>query len=148
MAAKAEREAEADRVERVAELFITRHVKHKVGAGWGAEVERLFKIEILPRIGAKRIGDVKKRDILSVLDAIVDRGSPITANRTFAVLRKFFNWAADDRGIIAVSACKGVTARAAEPSRDRVLEEEEIRLAWRRSMQSRGRSGRSASSCF
>jgi integrase len=132
-AARAERKADVDRVERVAELFIERYVKRsgRVGAGWGKEVERLFKIEINPRIGAKRIGDVKKRDINDILDAIADRGSPITANRCFAVLRKFFNWARDDRDLIAVSPCAGVTARTEERSRDRVLGDEEIRLAWR-----------------
>ena len=132
-AAMAERAADVDRVERIAELFIKRHVKGsgKVGDGWGKEVERLFKIEILPRIGAKRIGDVTKNDILTILDAIVDRGSPTTANRTLAVLHKFFSWACDDRGLIAVSPCKGVKAPAAETSRDRVLSDDEIRLAWR-----------------
>jgi integrase len=128
--ARAEREADDKRVARVAEAFIKRHVKTKVGANWGAEVERLFKVEILPRIGAKRIGDVTKNDILAILDAIVDRGSPITANRTLAVLKKFFNWAADARGLIVVSPCKGIEAPAAETSRDRVLEEDEIRAAW------------------
>ncbi len=132
-AARAERKADVDRVERVAELFVERYVKRsgRVGAGWGAEIERLFKIEILPHIGAKRIGDVKKRDINDILDAIADRGSPITSNRCFAVLRKFFNWARDDRDLITVSPCIGVTARTEERSRDRVLENEEIRLAWR-----------------
>jgi integrase len=131
--ARAERADDDKRVERVAETFIKRHVKlsGKVGEGWGAEVERLFKIEILPRIGAKRIGDVKKNDVLAILDAIVDRGSPITGNRCFAVLRKFFNWACDARGLIVVSPCKGIEAPAAETSRDRVLEDDEIRLAWR-----------------
>ena len=131
--ARAERADDDKRVERVAEAFIKRHVKlsGKVGAGWGAEVERLFKIEILPRIGAKHIGGVTKNDILAILDTIVDRGSPITANRCLAVLRKFFNWAADARGLIAVSPCKGIEAPAAETSRDRVLEDSEIRIAWR-----------------
>jgi len=131
--ARAEHADDDKRVERVAEAFIKRHVKlsGKVGPSWGAEIERLFKVEILPRIGAKRIGDVRKNDMLAILDAIVDRGSPITANRTLAVLKKFFNWAADARGLIVVSPCKGVEAPAAETSRDRVLDEEEIRLAWR-----------------
>jgi integrase len=131
--ARAERADDDKRVERVAEAFIKRHVKlsGKVGAAWGAEIERLFKVEILPRIGAKRIGDVRKNDILAILDAIVDRGSPITANRTLAVLKKFFNWAADARGLIVVSPCKGIEAPAAETSRDRVLSDDEIRAAWR-----------------
>ena len=131
--ARAERAGDDKRVERVAEAFLKRHVKlsGKVGAGWGAEIERLFKIEILPRIGAKRIGDITKNDILAILDGIVDRGSPITANRCFAVLRKFFNWTSDARGLIVVSPCKGIEAPAAETSRDRVLEDDEIRLGWR-----------------
>ena len=131
--ARAERAAEDDRVARVAELFMERYVKRsgRVGEGWGAEIGRLFKIEILPRIGAKRIGEVTKNDVLAILDAIVDRGSPITANRCFAVLRKFFNWARDSRGLIAVSPCQGIDAPAAEASRDRVLSDEEINLAWR-----------------
>jgi integrase len=131
-AARAERATEDDRVERVADLFLTLYVKRsgKVGEGWGNEICRLFKIEILPRLGAKRVGDVRKGDINDILDAIVTRGSPITANRTLAVLRKFFNWARDDRGLITVSPCQGVTAPAEESPRDRVLNDNEIPLAW------------------
>jgi len=129
-AARAERAADDRRVARVAELFVERYVKHNVGASWRAEVERYLKIEILPRIGAKRINDVTKHDILSILDAIVDRGSPVTANRVLAVLRKLFNWAADARGLILVSPCKGIDAPTAESSRDRVLDDDELRVAW------------------
>ena len=98
-AAKAERGDDDRRVARVAELFIERYVKRsgKVRASWAAEIERYLKVEILPHIGAKRIGDVTKHDILSVLDGIVDRGSPVTANRVLAVMRKLFNWASDVR---------------------------------------------------
>jgi integrase len=130
--AKADKAADDRRVARVAELFIERYVKRsgKVRASWAAEIERYLKVEILPHIGAKRIGDVTKHDILSILDGIVDRGSPVTANRVLAVARKLFNWAADVRGLIAVSPCKGVAAPTAESSRDRVLSDDEIRAAW------------------
>lgn len=84
----------------------------------------------MPHIGAKRIGDVTKHDILSVLDGIVDRGSPVTANCVLAVTRKLFNWASDVRGLIVVSPCKGIGAPTAELSRDRVLSDDEIRAAW------------------
>lgn len=84
----------------------------------------------MPHIGAKRIGDVTKHDILSVLDGIVDRGSPVTANCVLAVMRKLFNWASDVRSLIVVSPCKGIGAPTAELSRDRVLSDDEIRAAW------------------
>ena len=68
-------------------------MKRKVGKAWGREIERLLQVEILPKLGGKLAGAVTKNDVLDLLDAIVDRGSPITANRTFAILRQLFNWA-------------------------------------------------------
>jgi hypothetical protein len=115
-AAKAAKESDVDHVERVFEQFAKRYVASKVGSGWAKEVDRMFKVEILPVIGAKRIGEVRKAEILSLIDAIVDRGSPFTANRCLAILRKFFNWATDDRDLISVSPCKGIKPPAPEPA--------------------------------
>ena len=129
-AAKAERDADVDRVERVFEQFTNRYVAPNVGPGWAKEIDRIFRKHILPAIGAKRIGDVRKADIHNFLDGIVDRGSPIIANRCLAVLSKFFNWASDERDLISVSPCKGIKPPAQENSRDRVLSDEEIKFAW------------------
>ncbi|TIU62579.1 MAG: hypothetical protein E5W30_06165, partial [Mesorhizobium sp.] len=38
--------------------------------------------------------------MLDLLDGIVDRGSPVTANRVFATVRKFFAWLIE-RDVIA-----------------------------------------------
>ncbi len=127
-AAKAEQVE--DSVREVAETFKKRYVASKVGAPWGAEIDRMFRIEILPIIGDKRIGDVRKQDVNKILDGLMDRGSPITANRCLAVMRKFFAWACDDRELIERSPAQGVKAPAPENARDRVLSENEIRLAW------------------
>ena len=64
-----------------------------------------------------------------MLDGIVDRGAPIVANRTLAVFRRLCNWAVE-RGVIDASPCDKIKAPAAEESRDRVLTDDEIRLAW------------------
>jgi integrase len=64
-----------------------------------------------------------------MLDAIVDRGAPIVANRTLAIFRRLCNWSIE-RGIITVSPCDKIKAPAAEESRDRVLSDGEVRLAW------------------
>lgn len=45
------------------------------------------------------------------------------------MLRRLCNWAIE-RGIIDVSPCDKIRAPAAEESRDRVLSDDEIRLAW------------------
>ncbi|MDE3176804.1 MAG: integrase family protein [Pseudomonadota bacterium] len=83
----------------------------------------------LPGAGKKRLDDVKISDVHDLLDAIVDCGAPIVANRALAIFRRLCNWAIE-RGIIAVSPCDKIKAPAAEQSRDRVLTDDEVRLAW------------------
>src|SRR5208337_2166183 len=87
-----------------------------VGASWAAETERLLKVEIIPKIGSKRLGDVKRSDVNDILDGMVDRGVPINANRALSVFRRMCNWAIE-RGIIGTSPCERIKAPSAENSR-------------------------------
>ena len=128
-ARKAEKSAD-DKVDAVAKLFLERYVNRNVGAAWARESERLLRMEIVPKLGVKRLGDIKRADVHDMLDEIVDRGAPIIANRTLAVLRRMCNWAIE-RGIIAISPCDRIKAPAMEETRDRVLSDDEVRLAWR-----------------
>jgi integrase len=119
-----------DTVAGVAVSFIERYAKRHVGPSWARQSERLIKREILPAIGDKRLCDVKRSDIHDLLDVIIDRGSPITANRALSVFRRLCNWAIE-RGILAVSTCDKIKAPSAEISRDRFLSADEIQVAWR-----------------
>jgi integrase len=67
--------------------------------------------------------------VIALLDAIVDKGTPIAANRTLAAITKFFNWSLD-RSIIETSPCIRVARPSEEKSRDRVLTDDELRLIW------------------
>lgn len=64
-----------------------------------------------------------------MLEDIVDRGAPIQANRTLAVIRKMFNFSLQ-RDIVQVSPCVGVKALAQERQKDRVLTDDELRAFW------------------
>ena len=128
--ARKAKQATADRVAIVADAFREKYINRSVGEGWAREAGRLLDKEIKPALGSKRLGDVRKSDVHDMLDAIVERGSPITANRTLAVFRRLCNWSIE-RGIIAVSPCDKLKPPAAEKSRDRVLADDEVRLAWR-----------------
>ncbi len=118
----------------VAETFLTRHVKKKngepIGDIWKAERRRLLDKEVLPSWGRRRIQDITKRDVIGLLDSIVDRGSGKTANRTLAVIRKLFAWAVS-RDVLDASPCAGVEAPTAERPRDRILSDDELRWLWR-----------------
>jgi integrase len=122
-------ESTADRVAEVSETFITRYVKRNAGGSWARESERLLRKEVIPALGKKRLGEVKKSEVHAMLDAIVDRGAPIVANRALAIFRRLCNWAIE-RGIISLSPCDKIKAPAIEESRDRVLTDDEIRRAW------------------
>ena len=132
-AAKETRRAEelaADRVEAIATLFVDRYAKRSVGALWARETERLLKVEVIPKLGAERLGVLSRADVHALLDGIVDRGSPYTANRKLAVLRRMCNWAVE-RGIIANSPVEKIKPQGVEAARDRVLSNDEVRLVWR-----------------
>ena len=84
---------------------------------------------VIARWRGLKVQEIAKRDVIALLDEIVDRGSPIMANRTLAAVRKLFNWAVS-RDIVVASPCAGVEPPASESSRDRILTDDELRLVW------------------
>jgi integrase len=90
--------------------------------------------DVLPRWRGRRVQDITKRDVIALIDDICDRGARIMANRTLAALRTFFGWCVS-RDILQISPCTGIRAPAEENGRDRVLNEVELRLIWRASLQ-------------
>jgi integrase len=76
-----------------------------------------------------KIQDITKRDVITLLDGVNDRGSPIMANRVLAAVRKLFNWCVA-RDVIQASPCTLVTPPAPERSRDRILNDDELRMVW------------------
>ena len=115
-----------DQFQNVVDLFLKRHASHNRRGG---DVAAMFKREVLAAWGARKIHDISKRDVIAVLDAIVDRGSPITANRMRAHLNTLFNWA-KGRDILQVNPLDGIKPPAPEKPRDRVLNDDEIKLFW------------------
>lgn len=126
---KAAEGEDAERVAAVAASFIERHAKRNQGAAWAHETERLIVKEIIPALGSKRLSEIKKPDIHAMLDRIADR-APIMANRVKAVCNRLGNWAVE-RGIVERNPFEGIKAPSAEQSRDRVLDDDEIKLTWR-----------------
>lgn len=119
-----------DLLSKLAEEFLTRHVRAKNGERWAAEAERIIRRDLLPAWGSVRVQEISRRSVVELLDRVVDRGSPVMANRSLAVARKFFAWCIG-RSILEANPCLGVKAPAAEVTRDRVLSDHELALVWR-----------------
>jgi integrase len=114
----------------VTEQFIERHCNRSNRPRTAAETARLLQQHVLPQLRGRKINEISRRDILDVLDKVVDNGAPISANRTLAAVRKLFNWCVS-RDIIAVSPCAGVKPPTPERARDRVLSDDELVRVWR-----------------
>jgi integrase len=125
----AKRTQEPDSFNDVAEEFLKRHVRPNTRPTYARDTERFLRKEVLPRWGNKRVQEITKRDVLDLLDGIVDRGGGLSANRVLAAIRKLFNWAIG-RGILSTSPAEGVKPPLDERARDRILTDDELRLFW------------------
>ena len=94
-----------------------------------AEDERILNKDVLPAWGKLKARDITRRDAILLLDKIVERGAPIQANRTLAVIRKMFNFAVK-RGLIDATPTAVIDAPSKENKRDRVLTKDEMYSLW------------------
>lgn len=117
-----------DLVERVATQYVARHVKN-LSATTQSEVGRILNKEILPAWRGRRLSQITRADIHELLDSIVDRGTPVAANRTLAWLKGMSNFAVK-RGLIEVSPCALVEPPTIETARDRILSDAELKAVW------------------
>ena len=129
--AEQEVEAEARRtaptMKNLCEEYIERHAK-RFKKAWEEDL-RILTHDVIPAWGSRKAAAVLKRDVINLLEGIIDRGSPGMANNTFQVIRKMFNFAVE-RDILSFSPCNGLKLPAPKQSRDRVLSEREIAAFW------------------
>jgi hypothetical protein len=81
------RRLQSDQVANLIAEFISRHVAQNRTA---RETTRILHREVVPNWGTWAIHEVRKRDVIALLDKMRERGAPVMANRVLAALRKFF----------------------------------------------------------
>jgi integrase len=117
--------ARGDSVEVAAASFLELHArrKNRPSTAWAAE--RIFNRLVLPAWRGRSIHDIKRRDVINLVENIAaDR--PYLANRTIAVLSKFFIWLMA-RDVLALSPVAGVERPHKERARERTLTDGELR---------------------
>ncbi len=121
--AKAKRKAEPTFQDMLDELYEIELQKKKSGK----QTRKLLEKNAIPAWGKRKVSDIKRRDIVLLLDKIRPR-APIVANRVQGALSRLFNFAAE-RGVIDDSPCTRIK-KVAEKGRDRVLTDDEIKSLW------------------
>ncbi len=122
------RENPVETFEVIAARFIARFARLH-NKSW-RQSERILQREAVPRWRHRQIGSITRPDVVALLNSIVDRGSPVAANRCLEVIRRLFNWAVE-RGTLETSPCDRVRDPAPNPRRDRVHSDDELRAIWK-----------------
>jgi integrase len=91
------------------------------------EAKMTLEYDAIPFLGNRKVRDIKRKDIVNLLDKIMDRDAPTAANRNLQLLRQLFRYAIQ-RDMIEASPCTAIDYPAKEKPRDRVLSEEELRV--------------------
>lgn len=89
--------------------------------------EALLRLYVIPVLGNKPLHDITRADIRAVLAPV--RTKVATCRNLFAVLRRLFRWAVSE-GDLDVSPLIGMEPPPLPVKRDRVLSDQELKLAW------------------
>lgn len=126
--AKVEKVADANTVDAILDKFETRY-SSKLRSG--DQIKRAFTVYVRPRLGSKSIYDLRRRDIVEMLDAIEDKHGPVMADRVLAHVRKAFNWWMVQDEEFKSPIVRGMArTKPAERKRKRILTDDEIRDVW------------------
>ena len=96
------------------------------------QIEQIVMADIIPMLGNVEVEELKTKDITRSLDKIVNRGSPVHANKALSALKQAFNYAVS-RGELTINHAANIRARdigGVERPRERFLTLNEIKQLW------------------
>src|SRR5262245_38958839 len=113
-------------VEGLIALYIRRRVAGRLRTA--ADIERRLKRALAPML-ARHAGDIRRRDIRSLLDAVADQGIEREAEKRRQTVGAMFRWAMS-QDIVDVDPTASLTGYDPGTPGDRVLSPDEIRALW------------------
>jgi integrase len=119
---EAKRRVVADRIEDLLESFIAQRLCQNRS---GVEISRLLRREVGKTWVGKSIHELSKRDVVELVSAIEQRGTPVAANKALKSIKTFLRWCVG-RAVLEQSPAEGVPLPSKEVARDRVLDDDEL----------------------
>ena len=89
----------------------------------------LLEKHILPKLGQRPYAELRRSEIIAFIETIGDKTGQVTANRAHAVIRQILNYALK-RDLIGANPALGIERMFPEVSRERILNESEMRKLW------------------
>jgi integrase len=136
-AAKAKAEdAAADTVQAICREFLKREGARLRSA---RDRERIFERLVYPKIGTRPVAEIKRTEIVRLLDHIEDTNGSRMAHQTLAMVRRVFNWHASRSDEFRSPIVRGMgRLKSAERARSRILTDDELRAVWQTAESSPG----------
>jgi integrase len=128
--------ARADTFQSIALEYLSREGKRLRSAELRRKtLERLA----FPKLGGRPIGDIRRSDIVGMLDAIEDERGAAMADQALAVVRRIMSWHASRSDEFRSPIVRGMArTKPKERARSRILTDDEIRAVWAASEGSHG----------
>jgi integrase len=96
-----------------------------------AQRESILRRLIYPAIGELPIGEIKRSEIVAMLDKIEDHSGPRAADTALALLRRVFHWHELREDEFRSPIIRGMARQnAKDHRRSRILDDDEIRAVW------------------
>lgn len=94
-----------------------------------SQTRALFDQHVLPRIGTMGLRDIRRGDVIDMLDRLQRDGLRSQVNRIQSAVSAALNWAVNE-GHIELNPILGLRHRVKEDERDRVLSDAELKAVW------------------
>ncbi|NDD75534.1 MAG: DUF4102 domain-containing protein, partial [Gammaproteobacteria bacterium] len=106
--------------------YLARHVRpHRKRPEYA---ENILNRDVLPHWGHRDARTIEPREVIALLDGIVDRGSPVQANRVYGIVSQMFRYGIH-RQIVADTPVKLLYRPGGrEKPRQRTLSDDELRI--------------------
>jgi integrase len=126
---RAEVARERDTFQAVAESYFDREGKKLRTID---ERRRTLARLVYPKLGGRPIADIRRSDIVRLLDKIDDDSGPVMADRTLAYIRKVMNWHASRSDDFRSPVVRGMARTSGKDrARARILTDDELKAVWK-----------------
>jgi integrase len=127
----AEQKAEEARAKNTLLSVAEEYLRHEGKALRSLKRRRsIFDRLIYPRLGMMPIADIRRSDVVRLLDEVAEVNGPVQADVVYRILRRLFSWWAVRDETFPSPMVRGMRGRHAK-QRDRVLSDDELRAFWR-----------------
>jgi integrase len=128
---RVEREAAAAAVEGTLASVATRYLDLAAPKRSRMQYERTLKNHILPKLGDSLVTEIKRSEIVAVLDVVEQKSGARASDKALAVLSAALHWYEKRSDSFRSPLIRGMwRVRPSERARDRKLDDDEIRRLW------------------